>query len=221
MKKIRIIALVLPLIFMVAFQAKAQFSIGIKAIRNHAWLHYKEGTYNEEANLTIWGYAGAITLDKQFSKYLSVGIEASMIQRGSKCEPDFILSSSYSDAKLVANYLSLPVLLKAHYPILKHKLRVTAEIGGSCAYFLTGQRVLTSKDKTRIPDLKTNLDMKQEVRYNRFDVGFDGGLGLSFPLKRGFIDLNAHYYLGLKNTVKRVESKNRNLAYEFGYRFVL
>jgi Outer membrane protein beta-barrel domain len=203
-----------------AFQAKAQFSIGIKGTRNHAWQRYQKGTYNEATDLTIWGYGASLTLDRQLSKYFSVGIEPNLIQRGSKCEPGFIFSFYYSDVQLVANYVNLPVLLKGHYPIFKNKLCLTAEAGFSGAYFMSGQRVLIPKD-TRLAAEKTPLDMKKEVNYNRLDYGFDGGLGLSVPIKKSFIDLNVQYYYGLKDVVKGFESKNRNLAYQLGYRFVL
>ena len=189
----RTIGLVLFLTTILAFHTKAQFSIGLKGTVNHAWQQYQEGTYNEAANLTIWGYGASVTLDRQFSKYLSVGIEPSWIQRGSKCMPGYILPGNFTDAQLVANYLNLPILLKGHYPIFKNKLSANAEIGFSGAWFMSGKTILTSSDE-RYPTQKTKLDMKTETSYNRYDYGLDGGFGLSIPIKKGFIDLNAHYY---------------------------
>ena len=205
---------------MTLFSAQAQVSVGAKITRNHTWQQYKDGTYDESANLTIWGFGSALTFDKQLSKYVSVSAELGWMQRGSKCMPDFIRTPPYSDAQLVVNYLSVPIFLKGHYPILKNRLLITAELGFSGAWMVSGQQILMPSD-ARIPVVKTKIDMKTQTTYNRMDYGLNTGVGLSLPIKNGFIDANFAYYYGLKDVYKIYVSKNRSIAYQLGYRFVL
>ena len=67
---------------------------------------------------------------------------------------------------------------------------------------------------------KINLD-KENTNINHFDYGLNAGIGLSIPLKKGFIDVNTRFYQGSKNATTYLDSKNQIVSYQLGYRFVL
>jgi hypothetical protein len=209
-------------LFMVAFclpfSANAQFTIGIQYTRNHAWQQYKAGTYNTDLDLTVWGNGFAITIDKKLSKYFSVALEPSLIQRGSKCLPGYP-PGTYGDVVLKANYFSLPILYKVHYPLFKERIFVTAMIGANPALFVSGTTTFVSNNP-KFPDDVFKLGLKNGI-YNRLDVGIDGGVGVSVPIKKGFIDANLRYNYGLRDVDKSYISKNRSVGYQIGYRMPL
>jgi hypothetical protein len=213
--KIRSIA-TLCLAFCVLSTTNAQVTFGIKATVNHAWQQYAPNNFDPNVERKVWGYGTAVVIDKQLSKYISVSVEPSFVQRGAKCLPD---SRGYKDVTLTANYLCLPILFNARYPLFKNRLFVTAALGENASWFMSGKQVFTfTWGNTEGQTVK--LDMKT-AGYNRIDIGLDGGFGFSIPIKKGFIDLNMRYYYGLRDVDEDFTSKNRSVAYQLGYRLSL
>ncbi len=202
--------------FCLPFSAKAQYSFGIKTTANNAWQKYATGNFDPNVNISVWGIGAALTIDKKLSQYFSVAAEPSFMQRGTKCLPGF---RDYKDVELTANYLCLPILFKVHYPVFKNKFFVTAELGENVSYFVSGTQKFTFLWGDN-PVQKTNLDLKNSP-YNRLDFGLDGGLGVSIPIKKSFIDVGFRYYYGLRDVDQNFMSKNRSMGYQMGYRFTL
>jgi hypothetical protein len=205
-------ALLLP------FSANAQITYGIQVTRNHAWQQYKAGTFNEDLDLKVWGYGFAFTIERKLSKYFSVVAEPGIIQRGAKCLPGYP-PGTYGDVVLNANYFSLPLLYKARFPLFKEHLFVTAAIGPNTAWFVSGTTTFVSNNP-KFPDDVFKLDLKNSG-FNRLDVGVDGTVGMSVPIKKGFIDANLRYNYGVRDVDKSYVSKNRSVSYQIGYRMSL
>jgi hypothetical protein len=217
------------------FALKSEFSVGVKATENHTWKHYDASQYRKEVSYSNWHFNPALVLDWRFSKYFSLGIEPTMIQgvcrtytsQWQEGRPNIIIEWPYGtqpiDIQMNTNYLALPLLLKARFPIFKNNLLISPEFGYSFAWFVSGKRIETPANTALFPVRETKLNRKNSSDINHYDEGLNVGLGFSIPLKRSFIDVNARYYKGQKdvNKYQFESSKNQIVSYQLGYRVTL
>jgi hypothetical protein len=232
-KEFRKDSLVIPLKIKIPFQFMSEFSVGIKSNINNAFHYYKATLYRDEVNYSVWQYSAAPVFEWQFLKHLSIGIEPTWIQGVSRSrisdvnirypgsEIDWINGAEPIHIQINTNYIALPLLFKARFPIYKNKLLFSSEIGYSFAWFVSGKRIETPANTALFHVTETKLDNNNSWDINHYDEGLNVGLGLSIPMKRSFIDLNTRYYQGLRNINKTYDSKNQILSYQVGYRFTL
>lgn len=210
----------------IPFHLKSVFSLGFKVNLNT--IFWKDNL----SNFTNHSYNSANTIgltsmvEWQFLKHLSIGIEPAYLRNSfdnyksikdyfERFQPD-CGNGLPQYLAFNADYFALPIMLKARFPIFKNKALISSEIGWSNQW-LVSSSVIKNTDFLQYEGYEEFV--KSSI--NSFDHGLNVGVGLSIPLKKGFIDVNTRYYTGGKDVTQLYDSKTQILTYQLGYRFIL
>lgn len=200
-------------------QAFSQLILGARITANHNWQKYDEGTNAANADLSVWGMGASVTALYRLSSRFAVGVEPGFVQRGTKCEPGFVLPYP-GDAKLVCNFIDLPIVAEASRGLWKDRLLLSGKLGGGVSRLVSGYREISSFNP-EVPVDRNELALDNEPQLRCWEKGLMAGLGLGFKLGPGFVNLESRYYHGLTDANKNLTSKNRSLGYSLGYRLSL
>ncbi|MEL7221756.1 MAG: outer membrane beta-barrel protein [Bacteroidota bacterium] len=199
----------------------AQLTAGLKVQSGKAWLDYTfaEGVppidgYNQR--ITHQGVSAELFYQLQNPR-LQVGIAPGYVQRGAACEPGFIGDNVFlvADATIYANYVQVPVLLR-YSPIVKKRFSLFTQIGGGLGYLLSGYRDVSFWQPDR-PNEEQALIFENEPTLNRLELGLQGGLGISYQLGPGQLQLSGDFYYGLTDMNQNFGSQHRVWSVGLGY----
>ncbi len=198
-----------------SFQLTAQFSVGIRGGYIKAWEEYGDVAIPAGANIYVHGFQLSGLAYYGLSKTFSIGFEPGYAQRGAACVPEFITFNG--DAKLLFNYIELPLIISAKYPVLKEKMVVIGKAGYGISKVIKGYteyKVPGSEEPEKNP---INFDNPFGTNVTRWDNGIYSGLGLGYNLGRSQLLFESVFYLGMKNVDKNATSLNRSIHFGLGY----
>ena len=134
------------------------------------------------------------------ASWLAVQAEGLYAEKGARVEESGV------DAKLILNYLEVPVL--ARVPLG----RLFYVTGGPSMAFL-----LQAKVRTRFSGATEDIDISDDVQ------SFDFGLAMGGGVELGRLIIDGRYTLGLrdadKDTTDATTTKNRTISFTAGFRF--
>ena len=200
-------------------RAFSQIVLGAKFTANHNWQKYAEGTNAANADLSVWGKGASVSALYQLDDHFAIGVEPGLVQRGTKCEPGFILPYP-GDAKLVCNFVDLPIVAEVSWKVWRDRLLFFGKIGGGMSRLVSGYREISSINP-EVPVNRNDLVLDNEQQLRRWEKGLQGGVGLGVKAGPGYINFETRYYHGLTDANKFLTSKNRSLGYSLGYRIAL
>lgn len=224
--KLRKITLPTLLLTLCAFQAFAQFSIGLRGgihLGDFALKNVEGFATNPESRLGgLFGVVSEIRLNDNFA----IQPELNFIQKGSRQElslSDSLFGDIDVKAEVILNYLELPVLFKFGGNV-GSMVRVDALAGPGFGYALNGKfkNVSTVNGETESENEAIDFD-KDEL--SRTDVSIH--VGGMLTLKAGeaakiFVD--GRYIIGLTNlntSNETNEARNRGGSFSAGVLFTL
>lgn len=162
--------------------------------------------------------AGVLRIN--FNPYIGLQTELEFSQKGQAWKKT--QDSAKYIAKLVANYVELPVLAAASYG--NDKVKGILLFGPYFAYW-TGGYTQQSVYVDRQPRNEDHIKYVFSKDDRRFDVGLVSALGADFKVGKGWIELMARHNLGLLSTVKKdsglPSAYNCSFALSLGYRYTL
>lgn len=210
----------------IPYQWTSVFSWGFKVNLNTTFRNYDEYYFNNRATYSVNTMGFASVVEWQFLRHLSIGIEPTYVRNlydrykasNESIEP-FTPRCGNGLPQNIAfytNYFALPIMLKARFPVFKNKALISSEIGWS-SQLLVANSVIKNTNVFEYEGYEEFV--KSSI--NKFDQGLNVGIGLSIPLKKGFIDVNTRYYTGGKDVTQLYDSKTQILTYQLGYRFIL
>ena len=208
--------------------ANAQISFGIKGSYTKAWF-----STDQEAKMD--GLGTTVSLYKRLNRYLEIGIEPGVVQRGTNqmfghgnyfpfiiccigpCP--LIPNMPGTNNALKANYVQAPLLVRARVPLGTSPLTAFAKLGGGPSYLASGNYETTNMDDTtfEIKPVIAELGFSDEYSFKRWDWGLYGGIGVGLQMGTGQLVLETELYRGLSNTVAYADYKHRTLSYSLGY----
>lgn len=196
----------------------AQLSLGLKVQTGEAWQNYGDEIAIDGFDQRIEHYGVSMEAFYPISPAISLGFAPGYLRRGAACEPGFVGSNPFlvRDATIYANYLQLPLLIKANIP-LANRFSLFGQAGAGLSYLVSGHRdvlFLSSLDGGRE---RQELDFEQENTLNRFDFGAQAGLGFAYQLGFGSLQLSADYYHGFLDMTETNTSENRSWSVGLGY----
>lgn len=195
-----------------------QWGISIHGAYIHANMQYEAGTYDETRDLSVAGWGTHLELQYLFGRHFSLIAAPGLAQRGTKCEPDYILPVGSAEVALTLNYIESPLLCRATFSLIPQRLQVFAEAGGNYAYAFSGYRNFYDDQNNRVGErLKATFNDWFGGVNKRTDYGILGGGGLRYKARSQFIQLTGRYYHGLPDLARAGTSKNRSLAISLGY----
>lgn len=195
----------------------------IKSQIGSAWQSYPIGFPNSsEQSIRHYGFSAEIL--RRLNPKVAVGIAPGFMRRGTEFEVGFINGFSIGPprfrSQLFLNYVQLPVLLRAETPVLRG-LGVYFQSGVGFSYLLGGYRQATAQT-SGFPTSRLELDFDgRDQELNRFDFGWQGSLGLTYPLGKGKLAVSGEFYYGFCDVDQKNTSKNRNWGVGLGYQFLL
>jgi hypothetical protein len=204
----------------IPFQLKSVFSLGFKVNLNTIF-------WNDNLNYSINTMGLSSVVDWQFLKHLSIGVEPTYVRNlydNYEAINDFFETFKPDCGNGLpqyiafnAHYFALPIMLKARFPVFKNRALISSEIGWS-SQWLVSSSVIKNANVFEYEGYEEFV--KSSI--NTFDHGLNVGVGLSIPLKKGFMDVNTRYYMGKKDITQiSHNSKTQILTFQLGYRFIL
>ena len=196
----------------------AQITVGLQVQSGESWQYYGEETAINGFDQQIPHYGVSAQVYYPVLPHLAVGLSPGFMRRGAACFPGFTGGfQPVQDATIYANYLQLPVMLKADFP-LGGRWFTYAEGGAGFSYLLNGHWDLLfanlEGDRQR-----RDIDFEEDSFLNRFDFAVQANLGVAYQLGVGQLRLGAGYYHGLLDVNDNNTSENRawsiNLAYHY------
>ena len=210
MKKI----FVFLLLNFIAYQASAQFSVGIRTAYTKAWQDYGDVELPDNAEVHVNGIQVSALAYFKISKFLSIGLEPGYAERGAACIPGF--TTFESDTRFFLDYVEVPVMVLGKLPVYKNKFEVIGKAGYGPSYIVRGIREDTDLWSLN-PPVESDIPLDGFSQFNRWDHGFYGGLALGFNFGQSKIFIESNYYYGLKDFDNLNTSKNRSLNLGLGY----
>ena len=213
--------------------ANAQLSFGIKGGVNQAW-------FNEQPSDApkLNGLGTTLMLYKRVNKFLEIGMEPGVVQRGTTqpfnqnyyypyncfcCFGDCLLPiNSYpynSSSGLRATYAQLPIMARSKWPLLNGNMAIFLKAGGGPSWLAAGYYDTQVYDEATFQTVPENkaLDFSEENSPRRWDFGLYSGAGLGYNLGCGMLTFETEYYHGLRDVTDYVSFKNRSITYSLGY----
>ena len=151
----------------------------------------------------------------ELNKTFSVGIEPGYAQRGAACVPGIIIF--HNDATVYLNYLELPLMISAKFPMFNNKFEVLGKAGYGISKVLNGYEEY--RDTGFEAPEKYPIDFTNPFGINvyKWDNGIYGGLGFGYNLGANQLFMESTYYIGMKDVDKYATSKNRSIHFGLGY----
>ncbi len=198
----------------IAFQISAQFSVGVRGGYIKAWEEYGDVDLPTGAKIHVNGFQVSVLSYFEINKHFSIGLESGYAQRGAACEPGYLIFNR--DTKLRLNYIEVPLMISAKFPVYRDKLEIFGKAGYGVSMMMSAFRkisVLGSYDQP----VKTKLNVNNSSVLNRWDHGIYGGLGIAYNTGSNRLFVESNYYFGLKDVDRFNTSKNRSIHFGLGY----
>lgn len=196
----------------------AQYTVGIKVGYHKAWQDYGDDFFIDGFDGKIKGFSTSLIAYRSLGKHFDIGAEPSYIRRGAACEPGFFIDNPYltGDATLYANYVSLPVFLRNHYPLFRGRMNCSVKLGGSASWLVDGYRHL-NLEWTGVIDQVQDINFEDEPNLKRWDSGLQAGAGIGLNIGPGLLQFEYEYYYSLMDMNRQITSKNRNAGLIMAY----
>ena len=213
--------------------ASAQVTFGIHAGQLHSW-HSQALTYNGQNISFLKGLSVSVSAYKKVNKYLQLGIEPGIAQRGQKNKyPDFFRDNTFFNPSLVLSsvassffytgdvyhttYIQLPCMAKLQAPLGNGKLGFFIKGGAGIAWLATAYHEMGTFGIEGIGGQIDKVDLKANDHINRMDWGLYGSAGLSVAAGAGHLALSFDSYFGMAQTSDWDGGQNRSIGYSLGY----
>lgn len=197
--------------------SSAQTDLTVKTQVGNAWQNWpNDRIVGPEESVLHFGVCANIFRD--INDRFSLGVSPGFMRRGTDFEFGFmnglIIGPPTFRAQLILNYVQLPFLVQAKFP-LKGKLGWFTQAGAGFSYLIGGHR------EPR-PNLglgqRLELDFEgRDAELNRFDFGWQLAAGVHYPIGKGQLQFSFEFYHGQIDVDQKNTSKNRNLALGLGY----
>jgi hypothetical protein len=209
------------LILAIMTSASAQTTIGLQVQGGEAWQYYGEEIAINGFDQRIPHYGWSVEVFHPLGEHFALGVAPGYSRRGAACFPGFAGNRvpSVADAALYANYLELPFLLKSSFPIAG-RLKGVVQLGAGFSYLLDGHWKLSFSLIDTEPE-KRPINFEDDDFLNRFDFAARGGLGFSYPLGPGALQLLGNYYHGFLDVNDNNTSLNRSWSVGLSYHYQL
>lgn len=220
MKKLNLI-LIFGL-FLVAFQANAQLSFGVKGGYTNAWANYGDVVLPEDAQIDIKGFNVSLLGYWKVNNWLQLGTEPGFVRRGAACFPGSLgwgtIPLFEADTKVYLNYAELPLMTNFHLDLGQTNCTVFAKAGYGVSFLASAFTEVISNTSGTTTHNDLNLT---EAPLNRLDHGIYSGLGFGYHFNQHQIFITANYYTGFMDSEQFNFTKNRSLDLSLGYAFSL
>ncbi len=211
------------LFVIMAFSAKAQFSIGVKGGYTRAWEDYGENRVllPEDAKIHVHRFNLSLSVYRQLGKHWQIGLEPGYAGRGAACVPGWEFYQPVpvfrGDTRFRLNYLEMPLMFRFEQSFGGGKVYAFASAGYGFSYLISGFREVVDLDTGA---KVSTVDIAEEL--TRWEHGPYGSLGFGFPVKEHIrCFLAATYYRGLVNVDPFNPSQARALNVDLGFAFSL
>lgn len=196
--------------------ASAQFSIGFRSGYTESWEEYGDVDLPDDADIKVEGYQVSLLAYLQLNKNFSVGVEPGFVKRGAACIPGFGIFQG--DTKLLLDYVELPLLCKAKYPVFNNRIDLFAKLGYGASMITTAYSEETLIG-TETPIVnKTKLDLSDDNSLiKKWDHGVYSGIGVGINFGRHQILFETSFYHGMIDVERLNTSKNRSVHCGLGY----
>lgn len=198
------------LVFSITLQA--QISVGFKGSFVKAWEDYGDTFVPEGADINIEGGQFSLILNKSIGKNFQVGVEPGIVRRGAACEPGFI--DFAGESRILYNYLELPVMFGAKFPLLNNRFEIFGKCGYGAAYAVSAKRKF---DRPNQPNDTDAVNFSDETNKKRWDHGAYGSFGFGWNVWSGQIFLEGTYYHAMMHADTTFPSENRSVAIGVGF----
>ena len=203
------ITIALVLIALLAFQAKAQWAVGVEAGYDYNSHHLNtqyayDFRYEGRGGLTI-----GIPIEYRIFNWFAVRADLTYIERGFKMHRKY--NETFQNRR--DHYLSLPIM--ARFMFGSQRIKGFLHAGGYVGYWLKSSLDGCEMSLTSIFDGMENKNNGKvfysyqkdytfnPTRDNRFDAGLAGGIGVSYRiLPRLEVEIEGRCYYGLTSTTK-------------------
>jgi len=200
----------------ITFQIRAQFSVGVRGGYIKAWEEYGDVDLPDNAKIHVNGFQVSALAYFEIIKHINIGLEPGYTQRGAACVPGFVVFNE--EAKLFFNYIELPLMIKARFPVCNDKLEIFGKAGYGTSRIMTAFQEIQDLGSDE-PPVRTEIDLNPRfgININRWDQGIYGGLGVAYNVRNNLLFLESNYYFGLKDVDTSKTSKNRSIHLGLGY----
>ncbi|MEO1262737.1 MAG: outer membrane beta-barrel protein [Bacteroidota bacterium] len=220
---------ILSLAFLMFYlPANSQISFGIKGSYTRAW-------FSPDKEAKMGGLGTTVTLYKRLNKYLEIGTEPGLVQRGASqsygafgettmylcCFSPSPIFPQILDplTSLRTSYIQAPLLIRTRFSLGNGPLSAFAKLGGGPSFLAAGHYETNSMDdfSFEITPVIRPFDFSQNDNINRWDWGLYGGVGLALRLGAGHINFETELYRGLSKLLENDDDKNRSRSFSLGY----
>lgn len=203
-----------------SFLLNAQISVGLQVQSGESWQYYGEDVGINGFDQRIAHYGISAQMLYGLTPNISVGISPGYMRRGAACFPGFTGGfQPVQDATIFANYLQIPVTIKADFP-LSSRWSTFAEVGGGFSYLLNGHWELLFFD-TEGDRQERDIDFVQDDFLNRYDFAIQANVGIAYQMNSGQIRLGGGYYHGFLDVNDNNTSENRAWSANLGYLYTI
>lgn len=213
----RLALLIASCLLLTVFGSNAQTNLTVKTQVGNAWQSWpNDPVFGSEESILHFGICA--NLFRDINERFALGVSPGFMRRGTDFEFGFmnglIVGPPSFRAQLHLNYLQLPFLFQAQFP-LKGKLGWFAQAGAGFSYLFSGYRE-TRPNFGMSQRLKLDFD-ERDAELNRFDFGWQLAAGVRYPIGKGELQFSFDFYQGQIDVDQKNTSKNRNLALGIGY----
>jgi len=201
----------------VAMQIKGQVTLGIRTGYTMAWK--ANVTWDDdEAYIHNGGFQISLLSYFNISRTISLGLEPGFVQRVTSIQTLGHFGSF--ESRVLLNYLELPLMVSAKYPLWNDRWEMNVKAGYGIAYLLSafrGPNFLTGEDpmENKGFDFKVNCSQTFNI-----DHGLHGGFGIAYKIHNSRLFLETDYYMGFQDVSQSNTSKNRSVHFGAGYKIV-
>ncbi len=215
------------------FSAEAQLTFGIKG----SFIEAKQVLYDSKT-ASIPGLGTTLILYKKVNKFLEIGMEPGIVQRGTGqhltqgyyyyapitfCGFGCYTSSYYPTNNptngLKTTYFQAPLMTRIGLPLAKGKMAIFGKIGGGPSWLANGyyESEVLDENTFEIKPETRELEFTEETGINRWEWGFYSGGGIGYNLGCGMLTFETEFYRGMTGMSEYTDLKNRSISYSLGF----
>ena len=213
--------------------AEAQLTFGIKG-------SFTEAAQSIDGAKTpkIQGLGTTFSLYKKVNKFLEIGAEPGLVQRGNGqqiiddyyyyapitfCGFGCFVSSYYptysNTSGLKTTHLQVPAMARLSLPMAKGRLAIFGKIGGGPSWLASGiyeSEVLDLNTYEIVPETRT-FSFSDDEGLKRWEWGWYSGAGIGYQTGFGMITFETEFYRSLTSMSTYTELRNRSTSYSLGF----
>ena len=208
--------LLVIIICCLAMQLNGQVTLGIRSGYTMAWKANVTWDDND-AYIHKGGFQASILSYVDIGKCLSLGMEPGYVRRVSSLQFESLIDTSVQNPKVLLNYIELPVMISAKYPLWSDRWEINVKMGYGLAFMASAYWEFPSKTGND-PAVKEKVIRHDVVWLNNFDHGLYGGVGIAYKIGNSRFFLETDYYMGFSDVIIFNSSKNRSVHIGSGYK---